>query len=280
MKTLPIIHTLARSGGTVMSRNIAAMENVDLYSEIHHKGPSSQAKYEPRNSRLKYNIKLQANVWFGYYNEAMKHELANADTIDNSTEEIIDTIELSFGDGQVPVLREWSHMDFFGDPFLKPAGESLLRQALGDKYHLTTAVFIRHPLGTWLSFHMSAPLRETYGTAEGLRNFIRKYRSYAEYFSDEAQIKYRDFMSDQDGTTREICDRLQIDFDPDYKSRLSDFKNITGDPAGAGYVEYRNFSREFSKDILNAVAGDPDYIALCAMLDYDPASVPLGYQAV
>ena len=277
MKTLRIIHSPSRSGGTLMCKSIATMQNVELYSEIHPQGPTLLKKYQRHPVFLIVNIRAQAFTWFNHYSDDQKNEIWSPTDINNAKAHIDELVTLCEARGHTMVIRDWSHIDFFGEPYCQPQFKPQLLEELQDSYEITSTVTARHPIGMWLSFQTSDVLKIAYSNKDGYLKFLKHYLEYAKYFLDQGFVKYEDFVSDRDGTAEKMCKALNMKFDPTYKDRFDGYKNITGDSAASGKTSYRSASRVINSTLFGQLKAEPDYTALCELLGYDPESMPYGY---
>lgn len=217
-QTIRVLHHLARSGGTLISRCIACMDGVVLLSEIH---PLGTRMFDPLR---------QAHVWYGLLTTAdleriRRNRIAFPDAIALIARRCEER-------GLRLVLRDWSHLDYTGVPFVEPAYRPLLVEALAPGFALRRTSTVRHPLDQWLSLSTKPAF---IGRLEPER-----YLAGVERFAAEARAtgfdRYEDFVRDPDPALRSICAALAIDFDPGYRERWPYYSNITGDvvPGRAG----------------------------------------------
>ena len=97
---------MARSGGTVICKCLASMDNVVLLSEIHPKGAGM------------FNPLDQADRWYGLLNETDALEFRQSPP---GFLQAIQRIEQRCRErGLRLVLRDWSHLDYTGVPFNRP----------------------------------------------------------------------------------------------------------------------------------------------------------------
>jgi hypothetical protein len=215
-----IIHHLARSGGTLISRCIASMGGVVLLSEIH---PLGVRRFDPLR---------QAHAWYGLLTTAdlervRRERLAFTDAIGLIAERCADR-------GLSLVLRDWSHLDYTGVPFVKPSWRSQMAHTLARDFELVRTSTVRHPLDQWLSL-------STKPAFVG-RLDPEQYLCGVERFALEARAtgfsRYEDFTHDPDPVLQSICAALDIGFDPAYRERWAYYSNVTGDvaPGRAGQV--------------------------------------------
>ncbi|MGI9318498.1 MAG: hypothetical protein ACR2QW_14300, partial [bacterium] len=95
MKTKPtirILHNMARSGGTLVSKCLGAMDSVRLFSEIH-----------PKANHVEYlNLTAQAHRWYGL---ATAKDVAAQYSFNEGLRRIHSACE---SEGVVTVLRDWA----------------------------------------------------------------------------------------------------------------------------------------------------------------------------
>ena len=172
--------------------------------------------------------------------------------------------------GSQLVIRDWTHLDFVAAPFLEePTNRLSLADALAGRFEITQIGITRHPLDqtesilrTWSGESM--PPLDTFLTAE---------RRYAELISPIGFVRYEDFVAGPDAVLGEICDRLDIEFDPDYRDRWRHYTTITGDTA-PGQSEITSITVPIRKDVPDQIRAhllaSDHYLKTCALLGYDP----------
>mgnify|MGYP001546863047 CR=1 FL=1 len=180
--------------------------------------------------------------------------------VTNSKEDIDDVVRLAHAQDALPVIRDWSHMDFFGRPFCEPQFRAELIDELAGQYNLIQTAIIRHPLGMWLSFQGSV-LGEHYAGKEGFERFLDCYNRYVSHYSAVTFHKYEEFVAQRNEVTARMCQDLDLNFDPAYADRFTDYVKITGDPAGSGKSTYRNSPRVIAAALFNYLITVPKYLA-------------------
>ena len=140
-KTIRLIHQLARSGGTVISKCIGCMDEVILLSEIH-----------PLGTRY-FNPLMQAKTWFGLFEEGeLKNFSEPIKTFNDMIRIINDRVEQR---DKKLVIRGWNHLDFFPSKFVPDYNYNL--KLLDDLRHEFN-ISCRHArMFSW----MSTTFRET-----------------------------------------------------------------------------------------------------------------------
>ena len=251
---LRLIHHLARSGGTLISKCLGCMSGVVLLSEIHPLGTSH------------FNPLLQAQRWYGLLSTQDLIELKARGRIG-----FVDAIELirrrAEDCNQRLVIRDWSHLDFTGVPLVaKPPHRLLTAEALGSRYQLHQVCTVRHPLDQWLSLSQLPIMRRRLS----LEAYLAGYRRFAEVASAIGFQRYEDFASEPKAVMRSLCERLQLKFDRGFTDRWREYTFVTGDLAGSGAgSEIRPVPRRpVAPDLVVALAGNQDYRASLDLLGY------------
>ena len=176
---LRLVHHMARSGGTLFSRCLGCMSGVLLLSEIH---PLGTAQFNPL---------VQAQRWYGLLSSQDLAELRARGRI--AFVDAIDLIHRRADEaGQRLVIRDWSHLDFTGVPFVaNPAYRLLTAEALASRFELRQVCTVRHPLDQWLSLRQLAVV---HGKLT-LEAFLAGYRRFAEQAQDDRLLPLRGFRS-------------------------------------------------------------------------------------
>ena len=252
--TLRLLHVLARSGGTLVSKCLASMDGVMLLSEIH---PRAGNRFSPVR---------QAADWFGLVSP---DEAARLDGPTPLPAAIAFLRQRAEAQGRKLLLREWSHLDFYGPPFVaEPAWRSSLVGLLGEGFALRRAVLVRHPVDQLMSLGRLAAL----GGVLDLPRFLRGHRLLAEMAAETGFVRYEDFTHDPDAVLRRLCGLLDLGFDPGYARRWAAFDKITGDIApsrGNAVAEIRPLPRPaLPPALLPRLLASPDYRRSLELLGY------------
>jgi hypothetical protein len=202
---------MARTGGTVICRCLASMKDVVLLSEIHPLGMQT------------FNPLQQAHTWYKLLNEA---DLDAARSGRLGFPAAIELIHRRCSEqGKTLVLRDWSHLDYIGVPFNRPGYRSLLAEQLGPAFTLVRYSTVRHPLDQWLSVAQQPVFRQSLGPVRFLRGASR----FAESAVQTGFMRFEDFARDNDKALRQLCDGLDLEFDPGYREKWQAYNRITGD---------------------------------------------------
>ena len=264
--TLPILHALSRSGATLVGKCLASMQGVALLSEIH-----------PHAAGIA-GLLRQGRDWLGLLEAGEAERLAGAERFAEAVDLLRRRAEAR---GQRLVLREWSHLDFYGPPFVaEPAWRSSLVGLLGEGFALRRAVLVRHPVDQLMSLGRLAAL----GGVLDLPRFLRGHRLLAEMAAETGFVRYEDFTGDPDAVLRRLCGLLDLGFDPGYARRWAAFDKITGDIApsrGNAVAEIRPLPRPaLPPALLPRLLASDDYRRSLELLGYEhPVPVPVAGRA-
>jgi protein O-GlcNAc transferase len=219
---LRIIHNMARSGGTLISRCLGCMQNVVLLSEMHPFGVNL----------FDLNPFLQANKWFGLLTPSDIAMLQLKGAI--KYKDAIALIEQRTRDqGDLLVLRDWAHLDYTANSFRTPGYRPMLYLKLADHFNIIRLSISRDPVTQWLSLIRLPIIQKSLESrAFDLDQFLFGYRKYAELCMETGFIRYEDFLLEPEKKMRELCDHLHINFDPNFISNWHGYKTISGDVIG------------------------------------------------
>lgn len=174
-----VLHNLARSGGTLMSRCLGCMQDIVLLSEIHPKGGT---RFHPMK---------QAQDWFHLFDAERMREMRQGGRMNFVRE--IDLIEQRCRElGRHLVVRDWAHLDFHAVPFTQePTCEFTTANVLGFSglFRLHRAALTRHPVDQWISLSRLSLVRKL-----SLEDFLRGYLRYAEQCVNIGFVRYEDFV--------------------------------------------------------------------------------------
>ncbi len=255
--TIRILRHLARTGGTLITKCLGSMDGVVVLSEIH---PANLAVTNPM---------MQACEWFGLID---KSQIAKWRQMDGpSMLQFVGMCETrSSAREDSLVLRDWSHLDYYGLPYTKAMMGTGLRDSLGDAYEIVEACTTRHPVDQYVSLSGVGVIGEIDWDL-----FLNGNLAFARYAIDTGFVRYEDLTSEPNGQLKKLCAMLKIDFDPGYAERWSSYENITGDVARGGSRGTREsvirplVRKQIDQDILARFRDDERYVETCKLLGYE-----------
>jgi predicted O-linked N-acetylglucosamine transferase (SPINDLY family) len=249
-----VLHHLARTGGTVISKCLGSMSGVTLLSEIHPLGMKQ------------FNPLAQANTWFNLLSEE------DIRAVQSKPVTFIQAIELihrrAAERGEDLVIRDWTHLDYTAVPFLPERTYRLTTaEILKSGFDVAHTATVRHPINQWLSLRKLSVMAGKIRVEEFLRDYLR----FAETCQETGFIRYEDFTRDPDGVLKELCRRLELPFDPDYRDKWKIYRTITGDtgPQVKTHDIAPSPRRPTEPALLAQFEANDDYWAAMELLGYD-----------
>jgi hypothetical protein len=237
------------------------MKGVVLLSELH---PLAWSLFNP--------IK-QASEWFGLLTPEDLDWLKQQGSV--SYAKVIGLIEQRCTErGSVLVLRDWAHLDFTGHPFVStPSFRPLLHAELVGSFEIIRSSTSRNPVSQWQSLTQLGVMQEPLRTGVfNLDIFLAGYRKYADLCVETGFIRYEDLLMNPDVAMRQLCDSLDIEFDPSYADKWHAYERITGDvnnPRASNAIKMPP-SRPVPPELLNRFLANADYRQACELLRYSP----------
>lgn len=252
-----ILHHMARSGGTIISRCLGSMNNIVLLSEIHPYGYQKQL----------INPLAQAHEWF---------DLLQPDDMtrikENPNFSFVDAIEMIKNRcderKQMLVIRDWSHIDFTGWPHNnKPAYKLTTAKTLACRFTIVRTATVRHPIDQWLSFRES---QSWAGSEFSLDKFLYGYRKFSEVAVKMGYERYEDFIDKPEFILDKLCRKLRIPFDPHFEDNWGSYQSITTatrDRDG-GFVISKRPRRAVESELIDSFSSNKDYQVAIKLLGY------------
>ena len=210
---LRIIHHLACSGGTLISKCLSALPNVYLLSEVHpHTSLAvnvSKPRYSPTDisSLAKY-----ANIPFS--NELFDKIFKQS---------IIATYEHVESLGGTLVLRDHTHADFHTTDEVPQ--RSTVVTLLEEHFDIQSILTLRDPIDSYSSLVKNGWV---HFEPKSFDEYCRRLLILLEQFSAAQIFSYELFSSDPQTQVAAICQKLELPFDETFESIFSLF-NVTGD---------------------------------------------------
>jgi hypothetical protein len=213
--TLRLIHHLHRTGGTLICKCIASLPNISLLSEMHPNAPKDYAVLDPV---------FQASFWLRLFNDKTANQLS-----DKSFAEKIKTIDSCIKNrGDKLIIRNWAYPDFFATPFWEKVPNQLSTcEVLKDHFELKQLVTVRHPMDQWLSWCAYKGTEKA--TAYTFHTFIDSCCEFQKRTNDIPFIRYEDFVEAPGIVMQDICEHLDLKYDPIFLQRWPYYHQITGD---------------------------------------------------
>ncbi len=259
-----IVHHMARSGGTLISRCLGCMNHVTLLSEIH---PVGSLKYGPQ-----FNPVMQAHRWFGLLTAGDIAATQRSPPMDFA--DVIELVARRCAErNRVLVIRDWTHIDFTGVPFCAPTYRLATADALRERFDVIQTATVRHPINQWLSFDLDVGKGRL-----SLEDFLHGYRLFAEQCIRIGFVRFEDFIKYPEDNMRELCSQLRMVYDPMFLEHWREYKAITGATGRA--MTLREIApppeKRVPADLLNRFSGNHEYWQSLELLGYPHLDRPVS----
>ena len=252
------IHHFACTGGTLITRHLAALPNVLTLSEI---DPLSTFGQKPTaDGRLFAPSDLLA---------LLRHSPRAPDQkvlVSVFQEGLAALLRDTVRRGQHLLLRDHAHSQFCTDCDWRQ--RPTLLQMLAARYQSRALITVRHPLDSYLSL-----------AANGWRGFApptlaeysRRYLAFLKAHAGLEIIRYEDFVAAPDATLARLCAALDLPVPTEAVTPLLPAFPLSGDSGRSGRKIAPRPRRPMPAPLAAEIAqgGPAPYRALCAQLGYD-----------
>jgi len=213
---LRIIHHLACSGGTVISKCLAAMPHVALISEVN---PLNRfgSDFEPTNPLLQLERSYQ--------------KLSIQDIVEDFTRQVAHANRICLRDDVDLVIRDHSHTDFCMGT--APAATCPITDYLSSDYELLSVVTVRHPLDSYLG--ILAQGWEKQFSPSNLDEYSRRYQAFLDRYASLPMLRYEDFCTQPETFMENLCNILEIGYSGGFLRRFGKIA-LSGDSGRAGIL--------------------------------------------
>jgi hypothetical protein len=246
------VHHLACTGGTIISRCLAAMPNTRLLSEV---DPLSPAELSPGLFCPTDLIRL---VRLG------SRPAGPALLVHMFQAGLRVLLEDSYRSGFDLVLRDHAHGHFCVGPVL--AQRPALRDMVAALAPVRSLVTVRHPFDSFLALRRNEWVHFTPGTPD---EYARRYHAFLDHHAGIPVMRYEDFTADPDGWLRRATALLDLAFDPIYRDLITMIR-LSGDSGRSGDEIAPRPRRMFPEALCEEVANSAAFTALLDRLGYDP----------
>lgn len=248
-----VIQHLSCTGGSVMSKCLAALPNVALLSEVNPLSRLHIADTKPRFSPTDLTY-LALCGKFPLINELSENIFkANMGVLIKHTESL----------GKYLLIREHSHSDYLTAQ--EPVGLSTVRRLLNQDYRLKFVLTVRHPIDSYLALQHNDWIEFIPNTFD---EYCRRFLLFIEQNQLTTIYKYEDFVSNPQNEVKHMCKSLDLPFNQDFME-LFDLYTTTGDSGRKSNIIARRERREYDCLFAEEVRKSEFYTKLCNTLEYE-----------
>lgn len=250
---LRLIHHFACTGGTLMSRALAAQPNTLMLSEMDPLSPGikAQKKFAPGDI-------LQMAT--------MNREALSPDTKIAVFRAGLEALYLTTtAGGRHVIVRDHTHSHFCATP--APDTRPLISQMLRPTFDLRSVITVRHPLDSYIALRLNNWVGHAVRT---LNTYAARYGLFLDSYPDVPVFYYEDFVTDPDAICQQMAQALELEYNPGWRDILPAIA-LSGDSGRRSDTIGHRPRRPVSQDLIREIEkGAPDYERLCQRLGYDP----------
>lgn len=248
-RTFRSLHHFACTGGTLISRGIAALPNTLVLSEVDPLSPMTGTRFVPTDliGLIRHGSRpMPEDVLVAVFRAGLEALLAE-----------------THARGLRLVLRDHAHSQFCQGAAIpdRPTLREMLPQPL------RSMVSVRHPLDSWLSLLKRDWVRLEPATLE---EYGRRYLAFLDRHADCEVLRYEDFVADAETAMQRLCAGLDLAYDPGFRDGFAAIA-LSGDSGRRGDTIAPRPRHTVPQRVAEEAAASPAYGVLCARLGYDPA---------
>lgn len=245
------IHHFACTGGTLISKCIAAMPNTQLLSEV---DPLSTMQAKAQKFAPTDIVTLMRQSTRGVSPELIIDLfLKNLKTI------YLESVRL----GQRLILRDHAHSHFCigGEIPERPS----FRQIVASNFELFSLVTVRHPIDSFLSLESMKWLHFSPKTFD---EYCKRYIAFLHSYKGVPIIRYEDFVHAPNDIMNNVCELLKISFNEQFCDLFSVIK-MTGDSGRKGNIIEPRARRPVTVQLSEEIEASENFQVLCEFLQYE-----------
>lgn len=248
------VHHFACTGGTLMSKCIGALPGSVLLSEI---DPLSTLHLE-NGRKLFFPTDILADLHIGVRRPPPQ------DLCDIFMAGILQMRDTLAERGQTLIVRDHAHSQFCTD--IDFTSRPTLHDILARRTPVRALVTLRHPLDSFLSLGSN---KWQHFAPFTLEEYCLRYGAFLEAHNGIERVCYEAFVADPEAVLKQICDILDLSFDPLALDLIGLFR-FSGDSGRTGGTIAPRARRTVPEDLASQAGSSPAYEALCGGLGYDP----------
>jgi hypothetical protein len=245
------LHHPACSGGTLISKAIAALSRVVLLSEI---DPLSTMEVRSKPGFAPTDLLLGLR-----YSTRHVPDRTLVATFQGAIRAMHESLSLS---GLRLVLRDHMHSHYF-------TNTSLDRQSVYEMLHevlpVRSLVSVRHPLDCFIALEANGWCHFEPFT---LGEYCRRLESFLNRHSELPLVRYEDFTSDPSTTLEKICRVLELPFNSLALDLLGVIR-LSGD-SGRSCHRIETRPRRYVSPKIEEQRASAEYLSVCQRLGYTP----------
>jgi len=226
-KTEPVrlVHHFSCTGGTMISRCIASMPNIQLLSEIDPLSTALDTSTKPRFAPTDIITLLRGGTRGTDPQFIVELFLNDINAIHAYTT----------GIGQRLVLRNHAHSHYCTGELV--SDRLSLQQMIATRFATKSVLTVRHPLDSFLSLLANAWVTFS---PPSLDEYSKRYLAFLRAHAGVPVMQYESFADEPDNFMLQLCKTLSIPFNAYYKSLYDAFELTGASGRGGGDIHRRD----------------------------------------
>lgn len=251
---IAVLYHLARTGGTLISKCLGAIDGNVLLSEIH-----------PLVSVM--DPLTQASQWFHLLSEAEREAFLAQGPFDY-LKAIQFISERARARDKKLIIRDWTHIDYTAVPFVGvPSYQLTQTKLLQKEFTVHQFATVRHPIDSWLSVSQLKVTKDCLP----LEAYLVGCRQFARAAKAMGFVRFEDFCVQPHASLKQVCDTLQVNYSDDFIDKFWSYRTITGEVGGGrleGKVIKTPSRKPVDPQLLEAFSNNNDYWVTLELLGY------------
>jgi hypothetical protein len=248
------IHHFACTGGTIMSKCLAALPNAVLLSEINPLSTmqTTQVKSKFAPTDLIFHLRKS-------FRDIDK--LAIEECFLSGLRKVRDRLATQ---GRRVLIRDHAHSQFCTSDNYE--NRPTLGELIKSEINLLSVVTVRHPLDSFMSLKQNGWVHFFPKT---LHEYSCRYIEFLLRYSNASIFYYETFTENPERIVKSICKVLDLPYHQDVFD-LAGHISLSGDSGRSGVSIKPRPRREVSADLRSEIAKSASYVELCQRLGYNP----------
>ncbi|MEP7300649.1 MAG: hypothetical protein ABI699_03910 [Caldimonas sp.] len=248
------LHHFACTGGTLISKCIAALPNVQLLSEVDPLSPIGVNPDKPRFAPTDMGAQMRQST------RGTSQDLL----IRMFQGDLRLVFDEAVRNGQRLVIRDHAHSHYcIGDDV---PDRPTLRELLPADLPLRSVVTVRHPLDSYASL---VELRWAHFLPSTIDEYCARYLRFLKAYEGLTVIRYEDFVRTPRDVMRQLGQILDIPYAEDF-AELRDAFKISGDSGRTGLAIEPRKRRAVALSLMAEAGRSENYHRLTSRLGYEP----------
>lgn len=245
-----IIHHLACTGGTVITKCLACSPNAHVLSEVDPLSPMNRSGngFAPGDLQRLWQFSNRAPS----QDECVEFFLAGLARL----------YEVDRSKGLRLILRDHAHSHFCMGPTV-PERPSL-REIVQERFPVRSVVTVRHPIDSYLSLRANGWLQFE---PASLNEYAVRYQAFLDRHADSVIFRYEAFVASPREEMTRMCESLDLPF-PDGFDQTFSAHRFSGDSGRRGDELKPRPRREMAESLLREIGESERFRSLCERLGY------------